>query len=88
MEEIKKYNLNHLRDLEAESIYVLARDPEDTLASGNALLVVAMARARNTDMTFNDSEDAVLEKGRSPIRLEPVKATIKVARPEQARVTG
>lgn len=68
-------------------IYVTARDLKDTLMNGNALLVVAMARARNTGMILNDTQDAVLEKGRAPIRMEPVKATLRIRRPGQPTVT-
>jgi hypothetical protein len=69
------------------ALYVLARDLEEDLNQGPAILVVAMARARNTAMTFNETQDAVLDKGRPPILMEPVKATIHMDRPGPCTVT-
>ncbi len=61
------------------AIYVTARDIDEDIQSGNNLLVVAIARARNTDMkVFEDY--LVLNRGRSPIVMEPVKAEIRLER--------
>jgi hypothetical protein len=47
--------------------------------SSNDLLVVAIARARNTDMkVFGD--ERILERGHGPVVMEPVKAEISVRR--------
>lgn len=68
------------------AIYVTAQDLDGTLAGSQKLLVVAMARARNTDMKLNDTEDEVLERGQGPVRLEPVKATIQLKRSGRAKL--
>jgi len=60
------------------AIYVTAQGPHDTLAAGKKILIVAIARSRNTDMKLNDAEDQVLAKGKSPVLLESVTATVKL----------
>ncbi len=62
------------------AIYVTAQGKADDLKEGKRLLVVAMARARNSGMQFNEDGDRLLEKGGPPILLEPVKATIQLSR--------
>jgi hypothetical protein len=59
-------------------IYLTAKNPGETLASASEIVVVAMARARNTGMQFNDKENTLLELGTKPILLEPVHAEITV----------
>jgi len=61
-------------------VYVTAAEKDATLASSRRLLVVAVARARNTGMkVFNDSR--LLERGGPPVLMEPVRATITIRRP-------
>ena len=66
------------------AIYVTAPGQHETIAQAKALLIVAMARARNTGMQFNDAVDRLLAKGTAPVLLEPVKATLTI--PGKARV--
>ena len=62
------------------AIYVTARERDRDIATSEALVVVAIARARNTGMkVFEDSR--LLERGGPPVLLEPVKATITLKRP-------
>ncbi len=57
------------------AIYVTAQDKDATIASAKKLLVVAVARSRNTGMkVLGDSR--LLRRGSSPVRMEPVRATI------------
>jgi hypothetical protein len=58
------------------AIYVTPMRRADTLASAKELLMVAWARARNTGMKFNPAGDELLERGKGPILIEPVKASI------------
>lgn len=58
------------------AIYVTAREKDATIQNAKPLLVVALARARNTGMKLSASEDQILERGKGPILLEPVKASI------------
>jgi hypothetical protein len=60
------------------AIYVTARDKNATIASGKELIVVAIARARNTGMTLNAEENQILEKGAAPVLMEPVKAAVTI----------
>ena len=47
------------------------------MKTSDKLLVVAIARARNTGMkVFNDSR--IVQRGRSPVVMEPVKAEILI----------
>jgi len=67
------------------AIYVTAQDQERTLASAGNLLVVAIARARNTGMkVFHDSR--LIERGGPPIVMEPVQARISIRRNGQPTV--
>jgi len=69
------------------AIYVTARARDKTIANAPELLVVAIARARNTGMKFSPTGDRVLAKGEAPILMEPVKARIALGRGGAARVT-
>lgn len=61
------------------AVYVTAKEKDRTIATSKRLLVVALARARNTGMKiWRDSR--LLERGGPPVRLEPVRATIELRR--------
>jgi hypothetical protein len=62
------------------AIYVTARGVEENIAAGQDLLVVAMARARNTGMKVV-ADSRILRPGDAPVVLEPVKADIRLERP-------
>jgi hypothetical protein len=68
------------------AIYVTARDPQGTVESSRELLVVAVARARNSGMKFSPDGAMMLAAGKSPILMEPVKARITLRRPGTPRV--
>ncbi len=61
------------------AIYVTARDPEGDVAGSKRLLIVAIARARNTDMKWVGSQRMV-SVGRAPILMEPVVADFTLTR--------
>lgn len=61
------------------AIYVSAPDLDGTIAQSKRLLVTAMGRARNTGMKFSLSGAELLEKGKGPVLMEPVKATLAFA---------
>lgn len=66
-------------------VYVTAQEKNGTIASSKSLLVVAIARARNTAMkVFNDCR--LLDRGESPVVMEPVKAAISIRRNGQPTV--
>ena len=61
------------------TIYLTAKSrTAQRLEGEKEILLVAMARGRNTGMRFNDAENKVEDKGKGPILLEPVKAAITV----------
>jgi hypothetical protein len=60
------------------AIYVTALEKDATIRNSRRLLVVAVARARNTGMKFSPAGDDLLERGKGPILMEPVKASIKL----------
>ena len=61
------------------AIYVTAKTANGTLAADKDLLVVAIARARNTGMKVLD-DSHLLSPGSAPILMEPVKARIALRR--------
>jgi hypothetical protein len=63
------------------AIYVTAQEPDKDIATSKKLLITVLARARNTGMRFRETGDELLDRGKSPILMEPVQATIKIHRP-------
>jgi len=68
------------------AIYVTAQGKDGTISKAERLLVVAMARARNSGMKMNEAGDQLLDKGKAPVLLEPVKAAITIRRPGNPKV--
>jgi len=62
------------------AIYVTAQGRGETLANAKKLLIVAMARSRNTGMQLNETEDGLLARGKGPVLLEAVKAAVSLKR--------
>ena len=60
------------------AIYVTAREKDKDLKSAKSLILVAIARARNTGMQLDSEKSMMLNKGKGPVLLEPVKATIRI----------
>lgn len=67
-------------------IYVTAQEPNKDISSSQKILIVAIARARNTGMKLNESEDQIIDRGESPILMEPVKAKVTLKRPGLPKV--
>ncbi len=62
------------------ALYITAREKEKDLTTSRNILVVAVARARNSGMkVFNDAR--ILERGGAPVVMEPVKARITINKP-------
>lgn len=61
------------------AIYVTAPEKDGKVATSRRLLITALARARNTGMKFSVGGDDLLDKGKGPVLMEPVKATIAIA---------
>jgi hypothetical protein len=68
------------------AIYITAQEPDKDLNTSKKLLITAIARARNTGMQFSDAGDELLDRGKPPILLEPVRATITLRRPGPTRL--
>lgn len=62
------------------AIYVTARGRDEQISDARDLLVVAMARARNTGMKVV-ADSRILNTGDAPVVLEPVRADIQLHRP-------
>jgi hypothetical protein len=60
------------------AIYVTAAKPGARVADAGSLLVTAIARARNSGAKVVG--DSVLDNGKAPIVMEPVRAEIRLAR--------
>ncbi len=85
----KKHTLGGVT-IECESpfaaIYVTAVEPDQNLNTSAQLLVVAIARARNSGMKFSPAGDKLLSPGTAPILMEPVKAKITLRRTSTPKV--
>ncbi len=67
------------------SLFVTALDPKSNLAKGKRALITALARQSNTGFTYFTPDNKVINNGKSPILLEPVRATVSIAdRPIEA----
>jgi hypothetical protein len=62
------------------AIYVTARERDKTLDNTREILIIALARARNTGMKFSPSGDKLFSAGKPPILMEPVKAQITLGK--------
>ncbi len=67
------------------AIYVTAAEPDRDLSDSDRILIVAIARARNTGMKVF-AENRIIARGEAPIVMEPVKATIAIRRPGNPQV--
>jgi hypothetical protein len=65
-------------------ILATAKSPKGTIASDNEIIVVAIARAHNTNM--NIVGDLLVNAGEAPVILEPVKARLQFS-PERNKGT-
>ncbi|MBI5722823.1 MAG: hypothetical protein HZA50_02610 [Planctomycetes bacterium] len=66
------------------ALYICSTD-DKPVGSGKAIFI-AMARARNTGMIYDDAEQQVLATGGPPMQLEAVKATITLPKSEKPPV--
>ena len=55
-------------------------DAKGTLETAKDLLIVTMARARNTGQKFSPDGAAMLTRGQGPVLMEPVKARLTLRR--------
>jgi hypothetical protein len=62
------------------AIYLTAKGPNESLKDAREIVIVAMARARNTGQRFNEEGNVLLEAGTPPILLEPVSAELTTPR--------
>lgn len=61
------------------AIYISAPEKDGKIGTSRRLLVTALARSRNTGMKFSVSGDELLDKGKGPVLMEPVKAVLALA---------
>ena len=59
---------------------------DQPVARANRLLVTATARMANSEMVWNAKRDSLEKRGSAPTRIEPVVATLRLRRLEDARV--
>jgi hypothetical protein len=67
------------------AIYVTAKEKDRTIATSKRILVVAIARARNTGMKVLHNE-RILDAGKPPVVMEPVHARIELKKAGKATV--
>ncbi|MBE3068677.1 MAG: hypothetical protein IMZ66_00415 [Planctomycetes bacterium] len=70
------------------ALHVTAQGKGETIRAAKALLVVAMARVRNTGMVLEENAKgtSVKAKGASPMRREPMKAEVALRKAGAAKV--
>ena len=68
------------------AVYVTARQRDTTIESAREILIVAIARAKNTGMKFSPGGDRLLAPGAGPILIEPVKASLTIRKAGSPRV--
>ena len=61
-------------------VFVTATEPNKSIADSRRLLVTVAARIKNTGMRFSEDRKALASKGRDPILIEPVRATVTLRR--------
>ncbi len=69
------------------AVYATARDKGQTLATASNVLVLAMARARNTGMQYDAAGGKLLNEGTAPVLMEPVDADVTFKRSATLAVT-
>jgi hypothetical protein len=62
------------------AIYLSAQNQTDLIPDAKKIVLVAMARARNTGMQVDEQSSTMLAKGKEPVLLEAVKAKITLKR--------
>ncbi|NRA38757.1 MAG: hypothetical protein HRU15_11495, partial [Planctomycetes bacterium] len=60
------------------ALYVTAQSKEGTIATDKRLVIIAIARSHNTGMKYMNGK--LMAKGKAPILMEPMKATITLKR--------
>ena len=60
------------------AVYVASLDRRKPVAGADSLLVLAVARTTNTGMKA--AEGKVVERGKAPVLIEPVRATVRLRR--------
>jgi hypothetical protein len=61
------------------SLFVTAMEPGATLATAKSALVCAVARNCNTGFTYSTVDGKIVDNGKAPLLLEPVKAAVTIA---------
>ncbi len=77
----KKFDLGEISlstDNEFAVILITSPEPGKTISESRKMLVTTIARARNTDMKYNDDRTQLLNNGKAPMLLEPVKLSLLV----------
>jgi hypothetical protein len=59
-----------------QAIYLTAKGEDETLLDADEVVVMAMARLRNTGMELNEEQNVILKPGSAPLVMEPVVAEL------------
>ncbi|MGK7396493.1 MAG: hypothetical protein ACNS62_18080 [Candidatus Cyclobacteriaceae bacterium M3_2C_046] len=59
-------------------VFINSLDPQKSLEDSNRWLITTVARARNTNMKYNQDKTELIEPGTAPLLMEPVKAIIQL----------
>jgi len=67
-------------------VLVTSLDKEQPIETAKSLLVTTVARARNTGMRYDENKSQLLDIGKAPVLMEPVKVDLRIDRPGQPDV--
>ena len=77
--ELKLGSVRIKLDSPYASLFITASDPKTDLSNAKTALVSAIARGANTGFSYFVPDNRVIDNGKGPILMEPVKATIAFA---------
>jgi len=66
-------------DTNFASLFLTALEKGENLANAKQALITVLARQSNTGFTYSATDNKVINNGKGPILLEPVKATLTIA---------
>jgi hypothetical protein len=78
----KELNLGDVKlrlDCPFASLFLTALERNSDLTHGERALITALARQSNTGFTYFAPDNRVINNGKPPILLEPVRATVAIA---------
>ena len=68
-------------------ILITSLEKDKSIRNARKILVTTMARAKNSDMKYNDAKTELLDNGKAPILLEPVNFSLSIKIRKNGKMT-